>query len=440
VKLVVITPLAADLDSRSYRHAASFARMGHETVLIEGRRSSSLPGPPRFQVISAGPMREVTTRLPPPMPPAPPPPAPARERSLWHPLELVPLPIRMLPVTLRVRARRLRQSAQVLGAELRANLRLLRVLPPADLYWFMGYSPSFAVRVASRLRRTPFVYDACDSYFEVYEGVPPEEYPLNARVMEHLEAGAVRRAAAFVTACDGYQVLLRERHGREPMVLRNKHDQRLDEPADSDVRSVLGLGADEFLCVQIGHVKTGTATEETLRALLELGPGYHFAFLGQQQGSVPHLVKSLGLGDRAHLLAPVTFTRLADFLRSADASAILQRGLDRNYEYQEPLRLYHAVAARLPILYAPLPGVERVIAEHGLGVAVDPDSPDSIATGMRALADWPCNARIRANMDCAAAELSWEREETLLANLISSLGPKRTGPGRGPLTGRTRLR
>jgi UDP:flavonoid glycosyltransferase YjiC (YdhE family) len=88
------------------------------------------------------------------------------------------------------------------------------------------------------------------------------------------------------------------------------------------------------------------------------------------------------------------------------------------------------VAAGLPLLYPALPEIDRLAKQFDLGIAIDPLKPESIRDGVLALlGDQERLARYQRNAQAAAQELSWEKEEVLLKDLIERVlagSPKRS--------------
>lgn len=112
--------------------------------------------------------------------------------------------------------------------------------------------------------------------------------------------------------------------------------------------------------------------------------------------------------------------------------------MDANYAEHVPCRLFHSVAAGLPLVYAPQPGVQAVAGPLGLGVPVDPADAGSIADGILRISDPGTARELRQNVARARVELSWERQEHLLANLLCDLGVSGGGGSLpGPEEGRT---
>ncbi len=243
-------------------------------------------------------------------------------------------------------------------AHLRWNLRTYRSLPDADLYYLHSYNQYAAVR--ARSRRSAYVYDAHDSYFEVYpDDADGYRARLTPRLFAAIERRCVRGAARFTTVSEGVADLLERRFGRRPAVIRNCPDLRLDRPAERDVRSVAGVPADAFLLVSVGNAKPGMTVEEGLRALALLPERVQIAFVGGGMEAFRPLLAELGVEGRAHLLDPVPPTEVASFIETADAAPILYYAITPNFMNALPNRFFHAVAAGLPVLYPPLAEISR---------------------------------------------------------------------------------
>ena len=112
--------------------------------------------------------------------------------------------------------------------------------------------------------------------------------------------------------------------------------------------------------------------------------------------------------------------RVTGFIASADLAALLYLHVTANTPAQLPNGLFHAIAAGLPVFYPLAMPVRRLCEERGLGVAVDPSAPESLSGAVRALLDDPGRlARLRAGVNEASRELSWEHEEPTLASLVA---------------------
>lgn len=420
MKLVVsVTPIAVERDSRTYKHAASLARLGFRSLVLEGQPSGVSVDTLPFELITVGgPQPEGAAT------------ATAGDEGAGHRERAEPKrPNRVLE-----RLRTVLEPPMALLTYLRWNLRSYRSLPRADLYYLHSYSQYPSVRLRSLGRSRPgFIYDAHDSYFD---SGPDHLSGLRAattqRIFEWIERRCVRRAAGFTTVSDGVAGLLERRYGRRPVVVRNFQDTRLDREASPDLRAAIGAPDEAFVLVMVGQAKSGIALKQALEAMASLPANVRLAFVGANYGPWEAEVKRRGLEGRVHLVAPVPTSQLGSFIRSADAAPVLYLPSTENYRYALPNGFFHAVSAGLPILYPPLVEMAALAEEHRLGLPIDPGSPASIAEGISALADDPeLAAELAENVKRAAPALSWEQEEAAIQRLVGSvLGPDGGAAGR----------
>jgi glycosyltransferase involved in cell wall biosynthesis len=416
--IVSVTPIAVERDSRTLKQAVSLGRFGYRSVVVEGEASGWQRDEFPFELVTVpgalpawGSEEEATGTGE----------APASITTPPAPRGLV---ARAWPVALK-HWDRLRITLKMRTAAFRWNLgwnvRTYRALPKAQLYIVHSYVLSPAVVVKGALSRTPIAYDAHDSYFEI----APEQHSeptRGQRLWELIERACVRRARRFVTVSQGVAVMLEERFSRRPDVIRNCHDLRLDHHAARDLREQIGIPEDHFLLVSIGNYKAGMNVGQSLEALSALPDDVHIAFVGRGHERNVGRIAELGLERRVHLVGSVLPTEVTDFVRGADAAAVLYRPLTRSYASALPNGFFQGVAAGLPTLYPEgLPELAALAESHELGLPIDQDDPESIAAGVSRLReDLGLRRRLRANAARASEVENWEHEEGRFRRLIES--------------------
>jgi glycosyltransferase involved in cell wall biosynthesis len=397
-KVVSLTPIAAMRDSRTIRIAASFARMGLISIVVENFRSADTPAHWPFATIALG-------------------------RAVGDGGTARGAARRVLAQAVRERLYFLGFVALYLG--LRPLIGGLRV-PRARLYYLHEYRLFPLVWLLTRLHRVPFVYDAHDFYPLVHDPARLSGFwrrrflPL----IVWLERSCVRRAAAVVTVNESIAGLYAEAYGVRPLVIRNCHDRTGDQPGGPTIRARLGLESDDFLLVAIGHAKDALATDRLIEALRDAPPAVHVALIGRGHEATMALAQRLGLGARVHAPGAIAAHALVPALEGADASIILYRPVTADYAFSLPNKLFQAIAAGLPVLYPALVEIKGLAEAHGFGLEIDPARSDSIAVALNRLVDdAPLRATLGANARRAAEALSWENEENRLAELVRSLLP-----------------
>ncbi|MBL4844268.1 MAG: hypothetical protein JKY65_01970 [Planctomycetes bacterium] len=393
-RVVTVTPLAVERDSRTYKQAASLERFGFTSVLCEGQPSNfnGQELPFDLRILEAGP-------------------------------PLTPAPIRSAVHAVGAPARLVHHLWQFYSSYARNYfLTPLRTLPSAPLYYV--HSPYYlpAILLKCQLEGAQFVYDAHDFYSRIHqrESLTPTVRYFQQPFYDLLERLSVKYAAEVVTVSKGVADLQEAAFGRPFQLIRNVQDARLEASPPSELRDRLHLSAADFLLVVVGNAKQGQAVEPTLKALRRLPDHVHVAFLGGGHESRGPMVAAHGLSARVHLCGPVKPFEVVPHIRSADAGLVLYFDLSENYRNCLPNGFFQCVSAGLPILHPRLPEMERLAERYGFGVAIDPLDSESVEAGIRALLK-PGESRelLQAAANLAARELTWEHEEQVLEALIS---------------------
>jgi len=398
--IVSITPLRINADSRTFKIAASFTRFGYRSIVVEGEKSNSNPAHLPFELRSVNAAfinnegaREDIQNVP-----------LNKGNNLRHDISQL---AKRLPGILRKPLLTLAFPFRYLN---RFVLSIVRVIPGASLYYLHAPYQFPPLYWLSRQNDTPFIYDAHD----FYPVVDPNIF------YRRLEAWCIEKAAAVVTVSEGIAKLMRQEFGCQPVILRNCQDGRLYRKPIHNLRQMLGLGDDVFLLASVGQAKAGQAVTEALEALNLLPQSIHLALVGKNTDQYRDMVKDAGLQARVHLVPPVQPDEVVEFIGGADAAIILYHPLSLNYENCLPNGFFQSISAGLPLLYPELTEMKKLAEKYGMGIPINPKSPESIRAGViTMLNDTDSLSKGKENLRQARQELSWEREEIILHDLIT---------------------
>lgn len=385
--IVCLTPLPVLEDSRVMRMAASFARWGYNSIVIEDGMSKS-PVPFPFGLISLGKSAIQTQAVP-------------QIRALWRiqairtAAYIVINGIPLLKTTFMPHIYRNGYMTQYRD-------RVKKVLPEANLYLLRSYVQYPAIK------GKPFIYDASDFYSALWNNVSNPEKKWAMPFHEKVEQECTEKALAIITVSNGLIPLFAERFGRSPELVRNCYDTRLDAPAKQTLKAMLGLTNSDFLAAVVGTAKGGMAIPTTLEALEQLPSNVHLAFVGKRHKDY---------GPRTHSVGAVPANEVVPFISDADCILIIYFALNSSYRYCLPNSLFQGIAAKIPILYPMLPEIACLASKYNLGLSIDPFDPASIASGINKLMAY----KSTFDLEKAAAELSWEVEEQRLKQIIERL-------------------
>lgn len=422
---VTITPVAACNDSRALKQAASLARIGFQSVLLEGKRSTRPPQIAGVQLISPELINSKMTsksdqrssdggR--------------GRIRNLFARLRAhstsVNAPWLLALVVFTVFLKRY-VSCYLIGG--------LRHIPPASIYCLHEYSFFPAVWLKSLWHRAVIIYDAHD----FYSGIEPArmQTPVQRLFTEfgrQMERFCVASADTFVTVAPGIADLYEIEFGRRPIVIRNAHDARIEVPLAHSIRTGAGIAGDDPIVVIVGQAKQGQTFSGLIKALKMLTT-LHAAFVGKGYTElIAQDVAGAGVADRVHVFEDVHAQEVVPLIRDANASILLYYPRSDNYRYTLPNGFFQALAAGLPVFYGELPEIKKICRELDIGAQIDPGNADSVTEALRHVVDrTPWFVNLKRRSQCAASLQIWQEDERNLQMIIGELFRSRVALGQG---------
>ncbi len=131
----------------------------------------------------------------------------------------------------------------------------------------------------------------------------------------------------------------------------------------------------------------------------------------------------------AQIDPPCPPAQVDDHLRAAGLVLVALAPGFENHRLALPNKLFHAVAAGVPVVATDLGELAAVVREHGIGTLYRAgDTDDLIRAVTTAVADYPA---LRAAVTAAADALSWARDAEVLLDLYERLAPAASDAARG---------
>ena len=400
---VSLTPVSLDSDSRAFRIAGSLADAGFRSVVVEGRASSDRFWGETIEVRSIARPKAVSPRLAP-----------------------IKTPYRRVLESLRA-GHFGWPGEQALYIGFRGRdwwrhcRRPNRLLPEAELYYVHSFELYRAAAPLAARLGAGIIYDAHDFYrgIQPTERQPPFDRYCLRPFLDRLEDRVIAAADGVVTVSEGVAGLIERAFGRRATVIRNCHDERRDRAVAPPLRTVLGLSAEDRLCVVVGNCKPGMAISVVADALALLPERFHLAFLGRGYETMAAKLLHHPAASRLHLGHFAAPDAIVPSIRSADIGLVIYEPYSENYRYALPNGFFQIVAAGLPIVRGHLPEIEAAIGDHPVGVCLPHLDQATLAQAILRCAEDA--AALRANAAALARELRWETEAARLRSLIDSV-------------------
>ncbi|XLY90381.1 glycosyltransferase family 4 protein [Ectopseudomonas mendocina] len=267
--------------------------------------------------------------------------------------------------------------------------------------------------LAALLCRARLVYDAHEI------STSREGYSSFKKIVAWVESTLMPRADATITTTEARAKFFARAYGiARPLVLQNR--PREQHPQTSQrIRQELGLSESWPIVLYQGGVQQGRGLERLVRVAAQV-PDAYFVFIGggRLDASLRQIAKELQLEDRVRFIATVALADLPSYTASADIGVQPIENTCLNHYTTDSNKLFEYVQAGLPVIASDLPEIRRIVRQHDLGLLVPAGDSEALANALRRMvADAGLRQHHAQRARAAAAALSWEVQEHLLAEL-----------------------
>lgn len=272
------------------------------------------------------------------------------------------------------------------------------------------------------------VYDAHELYSDmISEHGLGGSWPVQA-YWKRLESDLVPRADAVVTVSDGLAGVLHERHGVEPVVVRNVPPA---EPLGDKgrLRREIGLALNVSIVLYQGVLIAGRGLTNLVRAMAALPQAVLVVQgFGPEEQAMREVAAQLELGDRVRFMCRVAPGELHAYACGADIGVVIYAATTLNNRMAAPNKLWSYRMAGLPVVASDFPGLRQTVMGDGTGALFDPADPASIAN---AIAELLVDPKRRAEISVSSRRLAetrdnWDEEKRKLLDVYDTLAKRST--------------
>jgi len=268
--------------------------------------------------------------------------------------------------------------------------------------------------LASKFKRSPIVHD-CHEYFR---GVPE----LNGRpgasgAWKWIEDRIFPKLHSVYAVNDSIAEIYHKEYGNKIRVIRNVPVRR--EKIIAKNKSDLGIPAEFKIILYQGAVNVDRGLDEAIQAMKFVTQKACLLIIGT--GDVIDKLKYLAIKEKVTekviFTGAIPFEDLYEYTRMADIGLSIEKDVSLNYHFCLPNKFLDYIQARIPVLVSPLPEMQAIVDKYRIGEFIESHDPQYLARKFESMLSSGKMPVYSENLEIAAAELCWEKEEQHLKNI-----------------------
>ncbi|WP_047396373.1 glycosyltransferase [Exiguobacterium sp. ZWU0009] len=221
------------------------------------------------------------------------------------------------------------------------------------------------------------------------------------------------------TRADYHQKL----YGTRPSVLHNYPFYEPIVPQPRPLREELALAQDEPILLYQGGIQEGRGLERLIEAMPFIDRGtLIFVGDGKLKGKLMQLAAQSSEKSRIRFIEKVPLAELPSYTAAATVGFQVLQNVCFNHYSASSNKLFEYMAALIPVIAADLPEIRRVVETEGVGLIVDVESPQSIATAVnRLVKDESLRRAMQERASVTRTQYNWEQEKCRLLAVYDSI-------------------
>jgi glycosyltransferase involved in cell wall biosynthesis len=267
--------------------------------------------------------------------------------------------------------------------------------------------------LVSRLRGIPLLYDSHEYFTEVPELVGRRRVK---RIWERIEKAIVPKLNFAMAVSESIAAVYREKYGTDFITVRNFARRYTAEPYPEFISSY----PSKFRIIYQGALNRGRGIELLIDAMQYMEETLLFiAGNGDIRDALKQRVERLALQGKVVFTGRLTPGELRRITPGCDLGVSLEEDLGLNYRLALPNKIFDYIQAGIPVLCSNLPEMSAIVHQYRVGEVCISREPHELAKQMSGmLSDADARKQWKVNLKKAADELSWEREEQKLLDLV----------------------
>lgn len=255
----------------------------------------------------------------------------------------------------------------------------------------------------------PLVFDS----HEIFTEMPAIQGRFSQKIWRFLERKYVPNIQYMMTESMSYAEWFTANYGVKPIVIRNiprKITDRIEIPVNHP----------KILLYQ-GAINQSRGIPQAILATKYLDDViFKIAGDGPKIKEYKDLVEKENLQNKVEFLGKLVPTDLRKVTRTADVAVSIEENGGVSYLYSLPNKVADCIQARVPLVLINFPEMMRVYNQFKVGEIVDNHEPKNLAEKIQIILDHG-RAYYQPELEKAAEELCWEKEESKIINLFKKV-------------------
>ncbi|MBN1116791.1 MAG: glycosyltransferase [Bacteroidales bacterium] len=284
------------------------------------------------------------------------------------------------------------------------NLRLFAYLLRAqvDIVVANDLDTLLASWLAAKIRRKVLLFDSHELFTEVPELV---DRPFIKHIWRLGERILLPGIHIGYTVSRPIQEFYKAKYNKDFTLIRNVGMFRFENNHIPDI--------DEKVIIYQGAVNKGRGLELMLETLKLLN-GIKLWIVGS--GDIIEDLKTkarvLNVEEKVVFIGRVPLDKLWKYTSKGDLGFSLEEDLGLNYRYALPNKIFDFIQARIPVIVSDLPEMRSLVEKYQVGIVLKKRTPENLAESIKSILFNEAEREdIARNLELAARDLCWEREE-----------------------------
>jgi len=295
-----------------------------------------------------------------------------------------------------------------------------------DVIHAHDFAPLPIAWLAAKLAKAKVVYDSHE--FWLGQGSRFYASRFGKWFVRQAEGSLIQRVDAVITINQAISEQLAEIYGiPRPVVVMNAQP-RTDPPRLDKLRPLLGVDSKTRIVIYAASFQRNRGLEQLIESTQYFDDNTLLVLMGpdRMDGRLQSYAREHGLQSRVRFLSPVSQGKVAEYVASADIGIAATQSTCLNNYYSLGNKIFHYIAAGIPVALSNQPESRRIVQEYGVGIVFDETDPKDIARKIQQVLRNPQllqQLRQRAR-EAHITQLNWENEAQKLCRVYEELEKK----------------